>query len=243
RPIVIFSPVYGYDERNTWFIDDEVYLLNVAVSRAKDSFLVFGNMCIFDPLKNSPTGLLAKLLFADPSNELPGIMPLKRAGSKDVEHIKTVERHCFVLKRSLQKAESKVLIVSPFISINAIQYDNLDEEIRLAVLAGKEVIVYTDRDLDKKRDSDDLKGIANRGRKKLEELGVRLIIAQGIHNKTLCVDEVYHVEGSFNWLSSPRDPANPYYLHNASYSYKGDDVAEIIRDVTEQMEKLSQLGK
>jgi len=47
RPIVIFSPVYSAP--GNFFFDQGVNMLNVAVSRAQDSFLVFGNMTIFEP--------------------------------------------------------------------------------------------------------------------------------------------------------------------------------------------------
>lgn len=49
-------------------------MLNVAVSRAKDSFLVIGNLALFDAKKPSrPSGLLAKDLFnSDGSAALDG---------------------------------------------------------------------------------------------------------------------------------------------------------------------------
>ncbi|RCX95082.1 DNA helicase, partial [Escherichia coli] len=43
RAIVVFSPVYSKHE-DGGFIDSDNSMLNVAVSRAKDSFLVFGDM-------------------------------------------------------------------------------------------------------------------------------------------------------------------------------------------------------
>lgn len=48
-------------------------MINVAVSRAKDSFLVFGNMSPFKPEKSgAPSGLLAKYLFESQENDLAG---------------------------------------------------------------------------------------------------------------------------------------------------------------------------
>lgn len=47
RAIVIFSPVYSKHE-DGGFIDSDNSMLNVAVSRAKDSFLVFGDMDLFE---------------------------------------------------------------------------------------------------------------------------------------------------------------------------------------------------
>ena len=68
RDIVIFSPTYGQDYNGGVFFDRSPNMLNVAVSRAKDSFLVIGNLSLFDQTKRSkPSGLLAKYLF-DPIN-------------------------------------------------------------------------------------------------------------------------------------------------------------------------------
>ena len=46
-------------------------MLNVAVSRAKNSFLVFGDMDTFELVpREKPRGQLATLLFSDDANEL-----------------------------------------------------------------------------------------------------------------------------------------------------------------------------
>ena len=42
RKVIIFSSVYGSEE-GCYFINQNKSLMNVAVSRAKDSFLVFGD--------------------------------------------------------------------------------------------------------------------------------------------------------------------------------------------------------
>lgn len=70
RAIVIFSPVYSKHE-DGGFIDSDNSMLNVAVSRAKDSFLVFGDMDLFEiQPPSSPRGLLAKYLFEFEKNAL-----------------------------------------------------------------------------------------------------------------------------------------------------------------------------
>ena len=64
RPIVLFSAVYGPGDVGTMFFDKggKPNMLNVAVSRAKDSFIVFANKKIFDPNTNTPSGILARHL-------------------------------------------------------------------------------------------------------------------------------------------------------------------------------------
>ena len=70
-PVVIFSPVYGIDDRPPYFFDRDNSMLNVAVSRAQDSFLVFGNINNFDQEASSkPSGILASFLFRDEANEI-----------------------------------------------------------------------------------------------------------------------------------------------------------------------------
>jgi hypothetical protein len=239
RPIILFSPVYGYDDsRALRFINRQINMLNVAVSRSKDSFLVFGNMCIFNPEESTPSGILANFLFADEKNELSGIRPQKREG--DVERIDEINRFRFVLKKSIEKAVSSVMIVSPFISINAIREDKLAPVLKNAVSRGVKIKVYTDKHLDFLYDK--LKFSAAEGREILKQCGVELIVVQGIHNKTLCVDDRYLAEGSFNWLSSPRKPEHPYFRYNVSFGYKGKKVAEYIRQAITQMDIIARKG-
>ena len=64
RPIILFSTVYGPGDVSTMFFDvnNKPNMLNVAVSRAQDSFIVFGNRHILDGSKNTPSGKLLKYL-------------------------------------------------------------------------------------------------------------------------------------------------------------------------------------
>lgn len=64
RPIVLFSMVYGAGDCGTMFFDrdNKPNMLNVAVSRAKDSFIVFANPGILNPKAHTPSGILARHL-------------------------------------------------------------------------------------------------------------------------------------------------------------------------------------
>jgi hypothetical protein len=57
RKIIIFSTVYGSQD-NCYFIDNNKPLINVAVSRARDSFLVFGARDCLGKTDSTPSGLL-----------------------------------------------------------------------------------------------------------------------------------------------------------------------------------------
>lgn len=69
RSIVIFSPTYGTAHNGGIFFDQKPNMLNVAVSRAKDSFLVIGNLALFDARQRSrPSGLLGSYLLNNESH-------------------------------------------------------------------------------------------------------------------------------------------------------------------------------
>lgn len=62
RELIIFSAVYSPNDVGTMFFDYGVNMLNVAVSRAKDSFICFASEGLFDPESSSPSGILMKHL-------------------------------------------------------------------------------------------------------------------------------------------------------------------------------------
>ncbi len=60
RNIILFSTVYTTTNKGSFFFDKKVNMLNVAVSRAKDSFIVFGDKNILKKdVRHLPSGLLA----------------------------------------------------------------------------------------------------------------------------------------------------------------------------------------
>lgn len=63
RNVVIFSSVYDSSQKGRdFFFDKGPNMLNVAVSRAKDSFLVFGDLDIFDDASSKASGILARYI-------------------------------------------------------------------------------------------------------------------------------------------------------------------------------------
>ena len=63
RAIIVFSPTYGSAPPGLPFYDQSPNMLNVAVSRARDSFVVIGNLALFDASRpDRPSGLLAAYL-------------------------------------------------------------------------------------------------------------------------------------------------------------------------------------
>jgi superfamily I DNA and/or RNA helicase len=61
RPIILFSSVYGKNNMGGgYFFDKGVNMLNVAVSRAKENFIVFGCPEVFQGSNGTPSSLLYK---------------------------------------------------------------------------------------------------------------------------------------------------------------------------------------
>jgi hypothetical protein len=70
RHIVLFSPTYSKDN-NGQFIDSSNSMLNVAVSRAKDNFILVGDMRLFNPKQIfTPRGLLATFMLKNENNRI-----------------------------------------------------------------------------------------------------------------------------------------------------------------------------
>ncbi len=245
RPVVIFSPVYGKNDNGPFFFDLGVNMLNVAVSRAKDSFLVFGNMSIFNEQQQTPSGLLARFMFRDSDNQIPFNIPertVKQAkNSSDrpwrIDRLASLERHQDALKYIFENAEERIVIVSPFISGNAIREDEIEKKIREAVTEkGVEVIIYTDKnfDLDSRYTDGRLKKWSEEGRKLLKSSGADLKVCNRIHNKTLCMDGSMLMEGSFNWLSASRNQA--LKRKESTMLYWGGQASDLIKEIYKEME-------
>lgn len=64
RKVIIFSAVYG-NKDGCWFINRSSNLMNVAVSRAKDSFLVFADKECLAGGEKTAAGLLKKMVFTN----------------------------------------------------------------------------------------------------------------------------------------------------------------------------------
>tara|TARA_B100000614_G_scaffold45718_1_gene38701 strand:- start:39 stop:1817 length:1779 start_codon:yes stop_codon:yes gene_type:complete len=217
RPVVLFSPVYGTNDTGSgFFFDVNFNMLNVALSRAKEHFFVFGTLKNFDSWSSTPSGLLGKYLFAKQTNELEGGFLydsldkdttrgiLHKQPGIEVKRINTLDLHNRSLKAAISdRSKERVIIVSPFISINAIEAGGLANCFERGIKKQVNIIVYTDAFLDRKDGK--LSDKAKKGRQLLENLGVEVIEKKGVHNKSLAIDDRVLLEGSFNWLSAVRD--------------------------------------
>ena len=234
RDIILFSPVYGKNHTGSLFFDMGFNMLNVAITRAKKHFIVIGNMSLFDVSKKfKPSGALASYLFNSAQNELSGSFLYDLPKLKSENRISTLEKHSRAIKQCFITARERVIIVSPFISIEALNADNIPDLIKECISKDISVTVYTDKFLDSPKGN--LKVNAEKGRKTLIKSGVKLEILKGIHNKCIAVDENILIEGSFNWLSAVRDESNPYYRHEVSQIIQGEEAKIQIGQLIEEL--------
>lgn len=220
RHLVIFSPTVTLASSGgaTPFFDRGPNMLNVAVSRAKNAFIVIGDMGLFDESRGRlPSAILARHLFAEPGNELTDVLPALATGpvSDGLERIEGTERHRALLIEAFTTARCRLLISSPFLSQAAIDADDVAELIRLARARKVEVVIYTG--LKSSADGDSSR--IERTRQSLVAAGARVLLTTRSHAKTLTCDDLLVVEGSFNWLSSSRDAQHA--LKEASFVVRG----------------------
>lgn len=234
REIILLSTVLSKNDKLS-FINSSYNMLNVATSRAKHSFLVFGNIDILNPQQNNPLGNLKKWLMQNENAELSNKFFYEKDEffDKKATRISTLDKHIGTLRRAFEVAKKEIVVVSPFISVNAIKDDKIEDLIRERVAAGIKVTVITDTHLDVINGT--LKPSSSAGRKLLQESGAKLLLYNGIHSKTLLVDDSILVEGSFNWLSAVRDPTSKYFRHETSIVLQNNDAKEKIGEIRKEL--------
>lgn len=237
-PVIIFSPVYSYNPNvNQYFFDRQKTMLNVAVSRAKDHFFVFGDMDIFDPKKPGiPSGFLAQLLLHNKHNELKNVQTVRKfyiENPEIVKHIHSLEDHRKILKNAFMNAKERICLVSPWITLRALKADQVEDLIKLAVARGVKVLIYTDYENNfKKEPFHKASSTIPESLSCLTAAGAELQVVFNVHAKTLFVDNHLFVEGSFNWLSASRE--HPKY--EASICCQGKGLVPLIRQFMKRFE-------
>lgn len=236
REIIIFSSVYS-KHRDGGFIDRDNSMLNVAVSRAKDNFLVFGDMDLFDLSPDStPRGLLKKYLFYDENNALQ----FEYKQRSDLETPETqiyalhgVEQHDDFLAKTFKLVTKNITIVSPWLTWQKLDQTGFLDEMSQACDRGVEVVVITDKALNT--------GHANietrkEKQKNLENLlahlnsrGISTKLVDRVHSKIVIGDSTLLCVGSFNWFSASRE--DQYKRYDTSLVYHGESLHNEIKTI------------
>lgn len=233
RHIVIFSPVYSKHEDGR-FIDKSASMLNVAVSRAKDSFIVFGDMDVFDSVPASePRGVLAKFLFESSGNALKFEQPQRadlETRTTAVSQLRDAEDHDAFLLRTLSEVKKSFQIVTPWVILARTKEIGAFDAMQRAVERGVKVEIYTDPKLnvgDAGKDEDARKQARLLSDARvLRDAGVAVNFVRQVHSKVVIGDEDVYCIGSFNWFGAQR--TGPYVRHETSMLYRGPELVQEI---------------
>ncbi|WP_347035598.1 AAA domain-containing protein, partial [Escherichia coli] len=242
RAIVIFSPVYSKHE-DGGFIDSDNSMLNVAVSRAKDSFLVFGDMDLFEVQPaSSPRGLLAKYLFESEKNALSfdykERKDLKTSETK-IYTLHGVEQHDNFLNQTFENTDKHITIVSPWLTWQKLEQTGFLDSMIAACSRGINVTIVTDRsyntehkDFEKRKEKQqNLKAALE----KLNALGIATKLVNRVHSKIVIGDDGLLCVGSFNWFSATREAR--YERYDTSMVYCGDNLKGEIEAIYNSLER------
>ncbi|WP_252107970.1 MULTISPECIES: AAA domain-containing protein [unclassified Halomonas] len=241
RPVVLFSGVYSRHD-DGGFIDSDPSLLNVAVSRAKDSFIVFGDMDVIDTAaRGTPRHLLGRYLFRHEENELlftasaarPDLLELCRKPRL----INDAEEHDDCLKELLDVVNSRLDMVSPWISYKRLDETGLLAALQKAAARGIAITIYTDYRFNTANgDQQDAQKTARFERccEALAEDNVTVKPANRVHSKLVMVDDHVMCAGSYNWACAARQ--GPYRNMETSVLYSGElrEELELQRDALEK---------
>lgn len=250
--VVIFSTVIT--PGNSIFFADNLNMLNVAISRAKSSFLVFGNLNTIDATKNNPLGLLKQWLQEDEDCEISNKMVFdSKETDNGFKRVNDLKIHVRTLNRAFKIAKSELIIVSPFISSNAIEcdtikyfdsngklksteIDSIKNLLNTTVKRGVKVLIITDSTLDIYNNK--LKPTAQKGREIIKQSGANLKLVDGIHSKTVIIDNDKIIEGSFNWFSALRDEQSKYFREESSIVVQGESAKTMIKKAKAYLENV-----
>ncbi|MBV8224535.1 MAG: hypothetical protein JO232_05025, partial [Verrucomicrobia bacterium] len=247
RLIVIFSPVYSKHEDGN-FIDRSRSMLNVAVSRAQDSFLVFGDMDVFaSVLAETPRALLAPYLFREKANALEfDYLPREdlKTGRTEITVLRDAREHDTFLLRTLAANAHEINIVTPWLRLHRMEEAGLLSPLDDATRRGVKIRVYVDLELnaDAERPDKAVRQYSQLGlaAEALQKMGVEIIYVRRVHSKIVIADEDLLCVGSFNWFSANRDDAHAG--HETSLVYRGPNLSSEIKITKQSLERRRTIG-
>ncbi len=231
RPVVIFSPVYS-KHADGGFIDASPSMLNVMVSRAKDSCLVFGDMDVMATAKSgSPRAILADFLFGSEQNGLEFAAEPRtdlKQGDGQIQMLRDAAGHDAFLLDALSGSGRRYSIVSPWVIASTMERVGLLTAFKAAVQRGAEIDVFADPLLNLGPAADGLTHMEAVERV-FSRIGVRLHKLPKLHSKIVAIDTGMLCIGSYNWLSADRN--GQYARHETSFVYRGRHLEEEISTI------------
>jgi len=231
RSVVIFSPVYS-KHADGGFIDASPSMLNVMVSRAKDSCLVFGDMDVLAAARTgSPRALLAEFLDASETNALEFAAEPRtdlKVGNNQLHMLRDAAGHDAFLLDALSGSGRRYTIVSPWVIASTMERVGLLAAFEAAIKRDAEIDVFADPLLNATRiagGSTQMEAVET----VFAKIGVRLHKLPKLHSKIVAVDNDLLCIGSYNWLSADRH--GQYARHETSFVYRGEHLEDEISTV------------
>lgn len=68
-----------------------------------------------------------------------------------------------------------------------------------------------------------------------QDAGATVILVNNVHSKIIAIDNLVIIEGSFNWLSAPRE--GQYVRQECSLRYQGEKAADFIHQILDPIRK------
>lgn len=237
RPVVIFSPVYS-KHSDGGFIDASPSMLNVTVSRAKDSCLVFGDMDVMAASQSgSPRAVLADFLFASEANALEFAAEPRtdlKQGSGQIQMLRDAVGHDAFLLDALSAGGRRYTIVSPWAIASTMERVGLIAAFEAAIRRGAEIDVFADPLLNMGPAAGGLTQM-EAVEKAFSRIGVRLHKLPKLHSKIVAIDTDLLCIGSYNWLSADRQ--GQYARHETSFVYRGQHLEDEIRTILDSLKR------
>lgn len=235
RQVVIFSPVYS-KHADGQFIDMSPSMLNVTVSRAKDSFLVFGDMDVFSSAaKGAPRSVLADVLFSSKGTALD-FAPQPRAdlqsANQPLTTLRDAEEHDRFMIDALSSSAREYTIVSPWVIARTMERVGLLDAFQKATARGASIDVFVDPLLNQTVDASGASQLET-AKAALSKVGVSTHEVRQLHSKIFIVGTDQLCIGSYNWLSADRH--GQYARHETSIAYTGTHLQDEIAVIKESL--------
>lgn len=143
------------------------------------------------------------------------------------QSLQALEEHRAMLRHVFSTAQELILIISPFISMSALESDNISGLVKKAVARGVDVQIFVDSQsncyIDGTMKTRALDGIAE-----LVAAGAQVGVANGISSRILARDNDLLTVGIFNWLSAVGIRNGYCQIKERSKVCTGTAAAEII---------------
>jgi hypothetical protein len=206
KKVIILSTKVCRSQDNVSWINKRPNLLNVAVSRAKELFILVGNLHRLE--KGNLTRQLVEHIRENgviSEYKTEAEIPPQQPGSApvyDCDHLK-------VFREAIEQAEQELMIVSPWIRGN--EPKRFVNDIVSALERGVKVtVIYGNKESEENDNNDalaenNLKELFSQypGSHLIRLGGERHIESRGTNEKILVCDTKFAVLGSWNWLSHP----------------------------------------